>query len=311
MKNIRNYFSTTTTDQPSSTNKKVKLTHEKTEEVEHSSSSLITGSDTTTVTTTPTEPAVVGDSTSTTASTADNSEDLPLVNWPPMDTLEKSWRQRLLSEYSKSYFSRLLAFLSSETATAGKVIYPPSDQIFTALNLCPYDQVKVVIIGQDPYHGPGQAHGLAFSVKKGVPAPPSLKNIFSELQADPAIHITKPSHGNLEKWSHQGVLLLNTVLTVRKAEANSHQKKGWEEFTDAIVRELAKKQGLVYLLWGKPAQNKCAGIDHRANVVLTSSHPSPLAAYKTNEPFMGSRIFSRCNEALVRQGKEPIDWNVD
>ncbi len=152
------------------------------------------------------------------------SSEIPIADWPPMDTMEVSWRQRLYKEHNKPYFQRLLAFLATEARN--NTVYPPSLQIFTALNLCPYDNVKVVIIGQDPYHGPDQAHGLAFSVQKGVPLPPSLKNIISELQSDPKIKIHSPSHGNLESWSRQGVLLLNTVLTVRKNEANSHQKKG-------------------------------------------------------------------------------------
>lgn len=157
------------------------------------------------------------------SSTQPASDDAtPIVNWTPMDTMEATWRQRLVKEYNKPYFQRLVQFLATEARS--QTIYPPTDQIFTALNLCPYDQVKVVIIGQDPYHGPGQAHGLAFSVQRGVPPPPSLKNIFTELQAD--VGIPKPSHGNLEHWSKQGVILLNTALTVRKGDANSHQKKG-------------------------------------------------------------------------------------
>lgn len=183
-----------------------------------------------------------------------DERDLELTGWPPMDNLEPSWRRRLQPEFRKPYFQRLLQFLATESQS--HTIFPPSNQIFTALNLCPYDGVKVVVIGQDPYHGPGQAHGLAFSVQKGVQPPPSLRNMITEAQNDPALNIPKPTHGNLECWSRQGVLLLNAVLTVRKADANSHQKKGWEEFTDAIVRELGKKEGLVYLLWGKPAQAK-------------------------------------------------------
>lgn len=153
------------------------------------------------------------------------AEDLETISWGPMDTLEPSWRRRLLSETKKPYFQKLLKFLSDE-ARAGQTIFPPSELVFTALNLCPFDQVKVVIIGQDPYHGPGQAHGLAFSVQRGVALPPSLRNMVAELQADPSTKIPPPSHGNLDCWSRQGVLLLNAVLTVRKADANSHQKKG-------------------------------------------------------------------------------------
>eukprot|EP01034_Spumella_vulgaris_P025778 gene25778-32270_t len=182
--------------------------------------------------------------------------------------------------------------------------------IFSAFNLCPFDTVKVVVIGQDPYHGPGQAHGLAFSVQHGVAIPPSLKNMIKELTNDPDSVMNKPGHGNLEHWSQQGVLLLNNVLTVRKADANSHQKHGWEQFTDAVVRELSKREGLVYLLWGKPAQLKCKNIDSTKNTIITSSHPSPLAAYKTDEPFIGSKCFSRCNAALVERGQTPIDWTI-
>lgn len=172
--------------------------------------------------------AVAAPSTEQSAPTeavATSSDELETIGWGPMDTLEPSWRQRLLPETKKPYFQKLLRFLSDE-ARAKQTIFPPSELVFTALNLCRFDQVKVVIIGQDPYHGPGQAHGLAFSVQKGVALPPSLRNMVSELQSDPATRISPPSHGNLEFWSRQGVLLLNAVLTVRKAEANSHQKKG-------------------------------------------------------------------------------------
>lgn len=176
------------------------------------------------------------------------------VGWPPMDNMELGWRSHLIPEYRKPYFQKLLQFLSKESTT--QTIFPPSSQIFTAFNLCPYENVKVVIIGQDPYHGPGQAHGLAFSVQKGVPLPPSLKNMINEAKSDPKVNIATPSHGCLECWAKQGVLLLNACLTVRKGEANSHQKQGWEDFTDAVIKALSKKQGVVYLLWGKPAQTK-------------------------------------------------------
>jgi len=174
--------------------------------------------------------------------------------------------------------------------------------------LCPFDNVKVVIIGQDPYHGPSQAHGLAFSVLRGIAPPPSLRNIFQEASKD--VGISLPSHGNLEAWARQGVLLLNVCLTVRKGEANSHNKKGWEAFTDQVVKELAKKDGIVYLLWGKPAAEKCKGINAQKNYIITSSHPSPLGAYKTDKPFMGSKCFSKCNEQLRIWGKTEIDWNL-
>eukprot|EP01031_Cornospumella_fuschlensis_P026286 gene26286-31753_t len=301
MKGIKTFFtpvskkSASEADDAGGPSKKAKLTHG--DAVADSKGGEASGNDAIAITASTSLPA-----TNPTAC----SSDVPPVNWAPMDTMEVTWRQRLVKEYRKPYFQRLVQFLATETRT--HTIYPPSHQIFTALNLCPYDQVKVVIIGQDPYHGPNQAHGLAFSVQHGIPPPPSLKNIFSELEAD--LGIPKPKHGNLEHWGRQGVVLLNTVLTVRQGDANSHQKKGWEEFTDAIVKELSQREGLVYLLWGKPAQAKCMGINHSKNAVFTSSHPSPLGAYKTNEPFMGSKIFSRCNAALQRLGKEPIDWNI-
>lgn len=210
------------------------------------------------------------------------------VDWEPLASLSPSWRDVVLSEYPKPYFRSLVTFVKAEQAK--HTIFPPSKEIFTAFNLCPLDSVRVVIIGQDPYHGPNQAHGLAFSVKSGVDLPPSLRNIFTELRND--LGIPAPKGGNLEKWSRQGVMLLNTVLTVRKGEAFSHQKMGWEQFTDAVIRKLAAgDRRLVFLLWGKPAQSKITtcGIDQSKHVVITSSHPSPLAASKTNEPFLGSK----------------------
>jgi uracil-DNA glycosylase len=186
------------------------------------------------------------------------------------------------------------------------------------------DKVKVVIVGQDPYHGPNQGHGLCFSVRKGVDIPPSLKNIYKELQNDPHVDFPRngkmPTHGYLERWARQGVLLLNTVLTVRRGEANSHQKKGWEDVTDEILRALAKdrkqnnNQGLVFLLWGKPAAKKIESVlgqGGQNRVIISTSHPSPLGATKTTSPFLGSKCFSRANEALVEMGLEPVDWNVD
>lgn len=199
------------------------------------------------------ETTVLSESVATCVGTVVKVNDV-VVGWPPFDEIESGWRCRLQGEYRKPYFQKLLKFLEKETQA--HTVFPPSSQIFTSLNLCSYDNVKVVVIGQDPYHGPGQAHGLAFSVQKGVALPPSLKNMITEAQNDPKVRIPSPAHGNLTCWSQQGVLLLNTALTVRKAEANSHQKQGWEEFTDAIVKELGKKEGLVYLLWGKPAQAK-------------------------------------------------------
>lgn len=183
------------------------------------------------------------------------------------------------------------------------------------------EKVKVVIVGQDPYHGPNQGHGLCFSVRKGVAIPPSLKNIYKELMNDPDVEFpeTRPTHGYLERWTRQGVLLLNTVLTVRRGEANSHKKKGWEDVTDEILRTLARDrkqsgQGLVFLLWGKPAAKKIEsvlgqGSKHR--VIISTSHPSPLGATKTDKPFLGSKCFSRANAALEEMGLERVDWNVD
>ena len=188
-------------------------------------------------------------------------------------------------------------------------IYPPADDIFQALNLCPLDRVKVVIVGQDPYHQKGQGHGLAFSVRRGVRPPPSLKNVVREAMTD--VGITAPTHGNLEHWAEQGVLLLNTVLTVRQGEANSHAKRGWEDFTDSMINILNnEREGLVFLLWGNPAAKKAAGVDKSKHVIIQCSHPSPLGATKTKSPFIGSRVFSRANKALEDMGKGPIDWNI-
>lgn len=197
----------------------------------------------------------------------------------------------------------LRAFLQAEKKQ-GKQIYPPGELIFNALNTTPFDRVKVVILGQDPYHGPGQAHGLSFSVMPGVPAPPSLQNIFKELEAD--LGIARASHGCLQSWAEQGVLLLNAVLTVEKFKAASHQGKGWERFTDRIVAELNKKrEQLVFLLWGSYAQKKGQIIDRDRHLVLQSTHPSPLSAHRG---FLGCRHFSQANAYLEKQGLEPIDW---
>lgn len=222
---------------------------------------------------------------------------------------EVSWKEALSDAMASESFLKLAAFLQEEQAS-GATIYPPHDEIFNALNLCPFDQVKVVIVGQDPYHGPGQGHGLAFSVRKGVKAPPSLQNIFREATED--VGIEAPEHGNLEHWARQGVLLLNTVLTVRRGEANSHARRGWEDFTDKVVQELnGKQEGLVFLLWGSPAAKKASGVDTSKHTIIRTSHPSPLGATKTNLPFMGSKCFSRTNAALIKMGKDPIDWNVE
>jgi uracil-DNA glycosylase len=221
---------------------------------------------------------------------------------------DNGWKEALSDAIAAPSFDELSDFLAEERRR-GAVIFPPEQDIFAALNKCPFDKVKVVIVGQDPYHGQGQGHGLAFSVRKGVRPPPSLMNIFKELMDD--VHIDTPQHGSLEYWADQGVLLLNTVLTVRQGEANSHARKGWEQFTDAVIEKLnSEKQGLVFLLWGNPAAKKASGVDDERHTIIRSSHPSPLGATKTSSPFLGSRCFSRANKALSDSGQTPIDWNV-
>lgn len=216
--------------------------------------------------------------------------------------IEESWKRELQAEFEKDYFIRLTDFVRNEYKTTQ--IYPPGKLIFNAFNLCPFDKAKVVIIGQDPYHGPGQAHGLCFSVNDGVTFPPSLKNIFKEIQDDLGIPV--PESGNLTRWAHQGVLLLNATLTVRAHLAGSHQKKGWEDFTDAAIRALAEqRKHLVFILWGAYAQKKGAFIDRNKHLVLASAHPSPLSAYNG---FFGNKHFSRANEYLKAHGIEPILW---
>jgi uracil-DNA glycosylase len=216
--------------------------------------------------------------------------------------IEESWKQQLMPEFEKDYFVRLTEFVRAEYHST--TIYPPGKLIFNAFNLCPFDKTKVVIIGQDPYHGPGQAHGLCFSVNDGVTFPPSLQNIFKEIQSDLGIAI--PTSGNLTRWANQGVLLLNATLTVRAHQAGSHQRKGWEEFTDATIRTLAEqKEHLVFILWGAYAQKKGAFIDRSKHLVLTSAHPSPLSAYNG---FFGNKHFSRANEYLMAHGETPIEW---
>lgn len=216
--------------------------------------------------------------------------------------IEESWKQHLCGEFEKPYFAELTDFVRREYACA--TCYPPGKLIFNAFNLCPFDKVKAVIIGQDPYHEPGQAHGLCFSVNDGVTFPPSLVNIFKEIQSD--LGTAVPQSGNLTRWAEQGVLLLNATLTVRAHLAGSHQKRGWEEFTDAAIRALAQeREHIVFILWGAYAQGKAHMIDASRHLVLKSVHPSPLSAHRG---FFGNRHFSRANEYLVQNGIEPIVW---
>eukprot|EP00128_Syssomonas_multiformis_P017152 Colp12_sorted_trinity150504_noHs@11554 len=215
-----------------------------------------------------------------------------------------TWYRALKAEFSKEYFIQLRQFLASERRTK-QTVYPADDEVYSWSRFCAIDDVKVVIIGQDPYHGPGQAHGLCFSVKPGVPPPPSLVNIYKELTTDIEGFKT-PSHGFLKGWAEQGVLLLNACLTVRKANANSHAGHGWEKFTDAVIEYLNKhKKGLVFVLWGKYAQKKGERIDKKKHCVIMSAHPSPLSA---RNGFFGSRCFSKANKYLEEQNKKAIDW---
>lgn len=217
--------------------------------------------------------------------------------------IENSWKEVLATEFEKDYFKRLTAFVKEEYSGTTP-IYPPARLIFNAFDHCPFDKVKVVILGQDPYHGAGQANGLCFSVNKGIAFPPSLMNIFKEIENDLGTPI--PRDGDLTRWSDQGVLLLNATLTVRASQAGSHQRRGWEEFTDAAIRELAtRRENLVFILWGSYAQKKGAFIDRSRHLVLASPHPSPLSAY---QGFFGNKHFSRANEYLAEHGKEKIIW---
>ena len=216
--------------------------------------------------------------------------------------IEESWKVILKDEFEKPYFKILTDFVRKEYQT--QTVYPPAKLIFNAFDLCPFDKVKVVIIGQDPYHGPGQAHGLCFSVNDGIDVPPSLVNIYKEIKED--LGIEPPASGNLERWAKQGVLLLNATLTVRARAAGSHQNKGWEEFTDRVIKELSeKRKDVVFMLWGSYAQKKGAIIDTKKHCVLTSVHPSPLSAYRG---FLGCKHFSKANEYLKSKGLAEICW---
>jgi len=221
--------------------------------------------------------------------------------------IEQGWKQVLKEEFNKPYFGEIVRMLKTEKE-AGRTIYPPGPQIFNAFNSTPFDRVKVVIIGQDPYHGPGQAQGLCFSVAPGIKPPPSLVNIFKEIRSDLGIQISGNS-GDLSGWARQGVLLLNAALTVRAGDPNSHSTIGWTQFTDAVIKLLSeKKSNIVFLLWGKFAQEKQAIINAKKNYVLTAAHPSPFSADKG---FFGCRHFSKTNELLAKGGMDPIDWKVD
>ena len=218
--------------------------------------------------------------------------------------IEQSWKDALAGEFEKPYFASLVRFLHHEKA-AGKKIFPPGSQIFKAFELTPLDKLKVVILGQDPYHGPGQAHGLSFSVPEGIPAPPSLKNIFKEIESDMGVRMS--GYPNLENWARQGVLLLNAVLTVRSGEAASHSKIGWEQFTDAVISYISDNcEGVVFMLWGNFARGKRELIDASRHCVLEAAHPSPLA----RGAFFGCRHFSRANSWLIANGKSPINWQL-
>ena len=218
--------------------------------------------------------------------------------------IEQSWKDALAAEFGKPYFESLVRFLHKEKSE-GRRIFPPGSQIFRAFDLTPADQVKVVILGQDPYHGPGQAHGLSFSVPEGIPAPPSLKNIFKEIESDMGVRMS--GYPNLENWARQGVLLLNAVLTVRSGEAASHSKIGWEQFTDAVISYISDNcEGVVFMLWGNFARGKRELIDASRHCVLEAAHPSPLA----RGAFFGCRHFSRANTWLIANGKSPINWQL-
>ena len=224
-----------------------------------------------------------------------------------MIDIEPSWNRVLEEEFTKPYFARLTELVRQQRLGQHPV-YPPKESVFQALKLTPYDSVKAVIVGQDPYHGPGQAHGLCFSVPRGTAMPPSLKNVFKELAED--LKVPCPLHGCLEKWAREGVLLLNTLLTVRDSEPLSHKNQGWELFTDAIIRALCcREDPVIFLLWGKNAIDKCAHIEKQhSRYILTAAHPSPFSAMRG---FFGCHHFSKTNALLIELGKDPIDWRLD
>lgn len=220
-------------------------------------------------------------------------------------SIEISWKEKLANEFAAEYMTKLSRFLRDEKA-AGKLIYPAGSDIFTAFNLTPFDKVKVIILGQDPYHGPNQAHGLSFSVRPGIAPPPSLKNILKEMSND--LGTSPPGHGNLENWARQGVLMLNSILTVEQGRAGSHVEKGWERFTDAAIDQLnSARDNLVFVLWGQKAQKKCSKIDPHRHKIIMSAHPSPLSAYNG---FLGSKPFSKANDYLVNHNISPINWSL-
>ena len=217
-------------------------------------------------------------------------------------------KEKLRGEFDKPYFKKLVEYHTAQVA-AKKTIFPPTAQVFSAFYACDFDKISVVIVGQDPYHGPRQAHGLCFSVQKGVAIPPSLRNMYKELSEDPAVPFKTPNHGCLTKWAEQGVLLLNACLSVESGKANSHQGQGWEQFTDAVIAQCNRSSNsLVFLLWGAPAAKKCASVDMKRHTVLKAPHPSPLSAHRG---FFGCRHFSKCNEQLKKAGRPEIDWQID
>ena len=220
--------------------------------------------------------------------------------------MEESWKEVLKDEFTKDYFLQIVTFLKTEKA-AGKIIYPPGPLLFNAFYKTPFTKVKVVLLGQDPYHNPSQAHGLSFSVPDGIPKPPSLQNICKELKSD--LGLAPSANGSLEKWAEQGVMLLNASLTVRKNEPGSHSKIGWIEFIDAVIKKISdEKKGVVFLLWGKFAQDKQSLIDETKHHVLKAAHPSPFSADKG---FFGCKHFSKTNELLMQEGLQPIDWKLN